>query len=108
MTNIEMLSTIKLLSDISDTSMDTTITYYIEALQRRIKNICGLSEFPPELCDLVIDIAVKKVKDDILDELDSLHIGDTNIKLKNNSKSIIEYLNDNMSELENFTYTEVI
>ncbi|KNY26329.1 phage head-tail connector protein [Pseudobacteroides cellulosolvens] len=110
MTNSEILSTAKLLLDISDTSQDAIINYYISALQRRIVNICGLSSFPTELSDLVVDIIVRKIKDDRLDGLDSVNMGDTNIKIKGSkdSKNIIGYLEENMSELQNFQYTEVI
>lgn len=103
-----MLENIKMLLDITDTSQDDIINYYISALQKRIVNICELSSFPDELSDLIIDIVVKKMKNDILEDLDSVKIGDTNIKVKSNSKTIIDYLNDNMSELEKFMYVEVI
>ena len=108
MTNADILATVKLMLGILDTSQDAIINYYISALQRRIVNICNLSLFPIELADLVVDIIVKKMKDDITDGLESINMGDTNIKIKNNSKSIIEYLDENMLELEKFMYCEVI
>lgn len=108
MTNSEILTTVKLLLSISDTSQDAIINYYISALERRIVNICSLSTFPIELADLVVDIIVRKMKDDIADDLDSIDMGDTNIKIKTNSKNIIGYLDENMTELQRFMYTEVI
>jgi hypothetical protein len=108
LTNSEMLTIIKLLLGITDVSQDEIINYYISALERRIINICKLSSFPTGLADLVVDIIVKKMKDDIKNDLDSIDMGDTSIKVKNTSKNIIEYLDQNMSELENFMYTEVI
>jgi len=108
MTNAEILTTVKLLLSIADTSQDAIINYYILALERRIINICGLSSFPTELADLVVDIIVKKMKDDITDGLESINMGDTNIKVKSNPKNIIGYLEENMSELESFMFVEVI
>jgi hypothetical protein len=110
MTNAEILTTVKLLMGIEDydDSQDAIINYYISALERRIVNICGLSSFPTALADLVVDIIVKKMKDDIKNDLDSIDMGDTSIKVKSNSKNIIGYLEENMSELESFMYTEVI
>ena len=110
MDNAEILTTVKLLMDIVelDDSQDAIINYYISALERRIVNICGLSSFPIALADLVVDIIVKKLKDDITDSLDSIDMGDTSIKIKNNTKNIIGYLDENTSELDRFKYTEVI
>ena len=108
MTNAEILTTVKLLLGITDTNQDAIINYYISALERRIVNICGLSSFPTQLADLVVDIIVKKMKDDITNGLESINMGDTNIKIKNNSKNIIGYLEENMSELESFMYVEVV
>lgn len=62
-----ILGNIKMILDINDKSEDLKINYLINSVKFKILRYCKLSELPPELENVVVELVVDRFNDDGID-----------------------------------------
>lgn len=72
-----ILNNVKIMLDIDDNSDDIKINYLIDSVKLKILRYCRLSELPPELENVVVQLVVNRFNDDGI-ELKS--VGSINIE----------------------------